>query len=296
MQKGKRSKIAVREHLGSILLIVYGMSCIILFMLTTGKGSFIHQYTLDDWKSLPFALARIQWSNFIFGFIVSLAGMMIVFLACTALGCWVLRKLGIGQELGSINGLQQSAYLVSGFLTGQLISSFLFFFLAAAGRMIPLSVGLVLLFMLSFSLPVLRDIRNLFQKAQQLFFREERPFLFDKVLIWFGLALLVGGLLYSTSRLSYDAVSMYFSNAKLMAMTGRILYVRSGSFLVSSLHLGVQYAAIIQLFGDQSAVDEFMGGRCQPYRIAARHGPRIWHLTPGRGDLVYLLHNVHSIL
>jgi hypothetical protein len=75
---------------------------------------------------------------------------------------------------------------------------------------------------------------------------------FDRFLFWVSIVILVLTLLYSSARLSYDAVGMYFSDAKIIAMTNRIQFF-SDIYVVGSLHTGIQYAAIIQVFGDQAA-------------------------------------------
>ena len=59
--------------------------------------------------------------------------------------------------------------------------------------------------------------------------------------------------MYSSSRLSYDSVALYFSDAKITALTNHIQFFLNDSFITSSFHTGIQYAAIAQVFGDQAA-------------------------------------------
>lgn len=58
----------------------------------------------------------------------------------------------------------------------------------------------------------------------------------------------------SSARLSYDAAAYYFSQPRLMAMTGQPVFTYSGDgFVVSSFHPGILFTVVIQLFGDQAA-------------------------------------------
>ena len=65
-----------------------------------------------------------------------------------------------------------------------------------------------------------------------------------------AVALSVG---YSAAQISYDATSLYFSDAKLSALTHSIGYFIQDPFVASIFLAGINYAAIIQVFGDQAA-------------------------------------------
>lgn len=58
----------------------------------------------------------------------------------------------------------------------------------------------------------------------------------------------------ASARLGYDAAAYYFTQARLMAVTGQAVFTYPGdAFVVSSFHPGILFTAIIQLFGDQAA-------------------------------------------
>lgn len=84
--------------------------------------------------------------------------------------------------------------------------------------------------------------------------REFRPFprlALKWILIFITLAAALG---LSSARLSYDAAAYYFSQPRLMAITGQPVFTYSGDgFVVSSFHPGILFTVVIQLFGDQAA-------------------------------------------
>ncbi|RME87799.1 MAG: hypothetical protein D6770_08470 [Anaerolineae bacterium] len=80
------------------------------------------------------------------------------------------------------------------------------------------------------------------------------PGRWDKVLIALILFLLLVSSAYTSARLSYDASLLYFLQPKWMAGQGQIVLLSANdAFSVAHLYIGVLYAAIIQIAGDQAA-------------------------------------------
>jgi hypothetical protein len=149
--------------------------------------------------------------------------------------------------------LIQLARSGTAFLIGQGLLSIVFLILAEFNQLTPFHIVLILL--AGFGIGIwplykiiskssIKDFFSLFRKSDHKN---------DKVFIWLAICVLTFSLMYSTARLSYDSVALYFSNSKIIALTGHIQYFLNDSFFVSSLQTGVNYAALIQIFGDQAS-------------------------------------------
>lgn len=74
-----------------------------------------------------------------------------------------------------------------------------------------------------------------------------------RAILWLSAGILILGLFTTTARISYDATAIYFSDAKLTALAHHIRYFTDGTFVASVFQSAIQFTALIQLFGDQSA-------------------------------------------
>lgn len=75
----------------------------------------------------------------------------------------------------------------------------------------------------------------------------------DKVLLALSVSVLAVSTLYSSARLSYDSTAVYFSDAKITALARHILFFTNDSFVASVYQTAIQFTALMQVFGDQSA-------------------------------------------
>ena len=240
------------SFLANSFFLLWVIVCISLFLGTAGTISHIHQFHFEGVDQFLKGLFRINFYNYFLSFGTSLFGVLLFSLSCTAFGAVILDALG-GWWRESVNSrLSLLASIGTAFLAGEVAVSSLFLL---ASSLYKLSLGVVMLAMAVMFIVGMRSFARLFTPAMLKKTNEYNGkglSRFDRFLSWISIVILLLTLLYSSARLSYDAVGMYFSDAKLIALTGRVGFF-SDVFVVSSLHTGIQYAAIIQVFGDQAA-------------------------------------------
>ncbi len=149
--------------------------------------------------------------------------------------------------------LSRLAHLGTAFSIGQGLLSIVFLTLAEFNQLTPFHVVLVLV--VGFGVGIHPISKFISKSPIKKFFD---PFNTpnsetDRAIIWLTISVLTFSLMYSSSRLSYDSVALYFSAAKITAMTHHIQFFSNDSFIVSFFQTGIQYAALIQVFGDQAA-------------------------------------------
>lgn len=226
--------------------------CFSLFILNAGLFSHIHQFFFEDWGGFIPGLTRVGENSFILDLFSASFGATLFFVSCTALGFFALTFLGdaLMQKIDTKLGILM--YFGTAFILGEIIVSSIFLLLATYAQLTPAAVltGMVVMIILGL-MPAIRFCKSMSGRIR-LELQKNIIFRFEHFLAIGSIVIVFLALLYSSSRLSYDAVGMYFSDEKLIAMTDRIQFF-SDVFVVSSLHVGVQYAAIIQIFGDQAA-------------------------------------------
>jgi hypothetical protein len=241
-----------KSFLANSFFLLWVIICLSLFVIYTGTVSNIHQIRFEDVSPFLRSLSRINFYDYFLNFVTSLFGVLLFSLSCASLGAFVLDLFGdrLRKSIDSI--LSLLAYIGTVFLVGEIIISSVFLL---TGSFHKLSTSIVILAMVVMAIIGARSFIRLLAPnllKQVTGDNAISTSKFDRFLFWSSIAVLLLTLLYSSARLSYDAVAMYFSDAKVIAMTDRIQFF-SDVFVVSSLHTGIQYAAIIQVFGDQAA-------------------------------------------
>lgn len=242
-----------RSFIAKTFLIFWIILNIAIFIIYPGRVSHIHQFVFNNLSDVLSSFKIIAPIKFVDDLVVSFSGVIVFSFVCIVAGRAILIWCSSLQEESLNSVLEVSAYVVTMFLFGELaISSFLLL-LGSVYRVSSENVYIILTVVLIVGgISFLRKPPALKQKKnfKPAFDRLSR---FYKIIFSLSIVIIFFSLFYSSSRLSYDATSMYFSNSKLTSMTDRVHYFLSGSFLVSSLHVGIQYSAIIKLFGDQAA-------------------------------------------
>jgi hypothetical protein len=220
-------------------LLSWLILCVIFFMITN-RVSFLYGYGFPDGLSyLKESLVRIEPFYYILNLIGSLAGVILFSLAAFSLGMEILHF----KEVSLAGG-------VTAFVVGEIILSIVFLTVLSLYRLTPIISGSVLLISIVIGYPIIKRWMHILRDSK-------RSIDFngcEKTILILLFIVLVGTLLLSSARLGYDAAAEYFSNAKIMAMTGKSEYLYpKDPFLVSSLHPIILFTTIIQLFGDQSA-------------------------------------------
>jgi hypothetical protein len=171
---------------------------------------------------------------------------------CLCAGAGVLSKIDDTEESSLDDGLTWLARLGTAFIIGGGLLSVVFLALAEFSQLKPLYVGLAMAIAIGAGIWPLKAFLS--KRAA----REKRRYVTgasanERPILVLTLMVIFFSLFYATARLSYDSVALYFSDAKIAALTHSVRYFVDDSFVVSLFHTSIQYAALIELFGDQAA-------------------------------------------
>ena len=234
------------------LLVIWAISCILLFISFPGKVSYVQWSDLSEWQVLPEKLARLEPVRDLVSLLGSFAGVLVFFISCTSLGVFFANKLKI-DDLLSQTAMTSLAMLATEFLIGHGVYSLIFLALDGLFQLAPIHVILILLVGFLLGMGWLQRSFLSASKEVNLFFKEGLGHKRDKLIVWLSISILFASLLYSSARISYDASAIYFSDAKLTAMRQHIQYFLDDTFVASVFQTAIQFTALILLFGDQSA-------------------------------------------
>ncbi|MBI1795139.1 MAG: hypothetical protein HYR70_13260 [Chloroflexi bacterium] len=239
--------------LGSVSFALWLIVCVTLFIVYAARSSYIYQFIFDGFGPAFLSISRVEPFSYFWGLAVSLLGSLLFSLSYISLGLFLFDLLG-GWPAGASRTLPGYLALIgTAFLLGQMAISSIFILL---GGLYQLTAGEVIVTILLMTLVGAKSCIRLFgniKRNQLANPASETLDNFDKTLLSFSAIAVALGLLYSSARLSYDSVAVYFSNARLTALTNHIQFFPNDAFITSSFHAGIQYAAIIQVFGDQAA-------------------------------------------
>ena len=185
--------------------------------------------------------------SYIVNLLYSFSGVIVFSFACLSLGVLVIKISKIKNTSALITPLSGLALVSTQFLLGHGILSLIFLTLGGLYKLTPLSAIIILALGLFSGLG---QLKNSFQGILQQGKLENHR---HKTIFWLASTILFLTLLLSSARISYDSSAIYFSDAKLTALTHHIRFFTNDTFVASVFHSAIQYAAIIQIFGDQSA-------------------------------------------
>ncbi len=243
-----RRRFAFRK----LIFIAWATFCVTLFMLYAGRVSVLHSSLLFSRGTILPELSRIEPLNYIASIIMALFGVALFSAACISLGAVFMFLLHDEKTDSSLPQAGPFILIGSAFLIGSGLFSIIFLTLGGLNQLTPLYMIAITLG--GFVLGLRSLIRLIKTVAEDQSFR-----LFEEttntggLIYWLSASILILSLMYSSSRLSYDSVALYFSDAKITAMTNHIQFFLNDSFITSSFHTGIQYAVIAQIFGDQAA-------------------------------------------
>ena len=234
-----------------IIFLLWAMLGTLFFAALPGRASYVHWSTLQDIPLFIEKIGRIDALAYIRDLFVSCAGILIFSLANLSTGLAVFQLTKLGDRLPQSENADRMAFLGTAFLAGHGALSLAWMTLALKGWLNPVIISLVMLFGVILGLKPIRHTILPWLRARGM--RESFPETRDRIFLAAGSTILILTLLYSSARLSYDSVAVYFSDAKLTALSGTIRYFTDDSFVVSIFHTAAQFSAIMQLFGDQTA-------------------------------------------
>ncbi|GAB4539655.1 MAG: hypothetical protein Fur002_05100 [Anaerolineales bacterium] len=224
-----------------IFLILWAALCVSLFMLYPGRLSYIHGAVIN----LSAPSVTIDAAGYILSLVKAFLGASLFSISAAALGARILTLIFSPR---GIEEHSQFALFATAFLLGHIIYSSIYIFFGAFER---LTAGLSIALM-AFSLLVgIKPLWQMFPKKIPTDLMTLNTYY--KVLLGLCFFIIFAALLYSSSRVSYDAVAFYLSDQKLTALTQRIQFFQNNSFTVSEFQSAIPYAAIMQIFGDQAA-------------------------------------------
>lgn len=238
----------------NVFAISWVIVCIVVFMFYTANFSIVHGASINGFSAFTSKLADIQPLIYIGKLALSFLEILLFSLACSLGGMWPVYKLIFFDDFNLKKSLTSILMIIgSSFLVGHWLFSTIFLFLSIYKILTPLAITIILTAgCVSGIYPAHKTFLELKSKDSAGFNYHpvEKKY---RIIYWFAITLLFTSLAYSTSRLSYDSVAIYFSDAKIIALANRFQFFQGNSFLLSSLQTGIQFSAIIQLFGDQTA-------------------------------------------
>lgn len=215
----------------------------IIIFAFVNRVSFIHAFSFPSGQFFLQQISRISPAPYLIDLLKSLAGISFFTITCTGLGLIALKRL----RTPSVSGL---AFGITAFITGEILFSLFFLAVISQTSLSPVVTSTTLIFCFIAGIPALWKFR------QSLSFQKNTSGLGSRqrMILWWVIGILALSLTLSTARLGYDAVSDYFSQAKLMAVSQKASSFFPGNYMiVSSLHPDILFTALIQMFGDQAA-------------------------------------------
>lgn len=213
-----------------------------LFIIAN-RVSYIHAVILPSWDNISKNLTQTSLHQYLFDLLTSLIGIGIFSIACIGFGLRVLKLIKF--RITSVLEVGTTAFLV-----GEVLFSLIFLTIISVSSLSPILTKLITIAMLALNAGLLwsffRDIRSSFQTIQV----DKR----QKIIAGLVISIVALSTFLSTARLGYDAVSDYFSQAKIMAVSQDAVSFFPGNYMiVSSLHPDILFTILMQLFGDQTA-------------------------------------------
>lgn len=242
------------QLVGKALLLIWAILCVMFFIYIPSRVDFIHGFSIDNFPLTPQKFERIRLLEFIENLLGSFIIVILFSLACISFGSFFLKLIlrnGLTQKKQTLPAWL--AIIGTAFLLGHALFSIIFICLGILEKFRSVYIISTLATGFIVGFPSLKSIFFTSPIIKGLNVADELNGPTSKKFLYFSIGILLLGLLYSSSRLSYDAVAIYFSDEKLTALTNRIQYFQDGSFVASSFQAGISYAALITIFGDQAA-------------------------------------------
>jgi hypothetical protein len=219
------------------LLTAWVFMAAILFMIANRAGQ-VQMFFWNSWQDFIFSLIRIAPAKYLWDMCIALGGVALFSAVCVGVGLVILKNSSISSN--------QLAHGLTAFLTGEIILSVLLLTLASLKLLSPLVTGIILAAGLALGG---RTLGEFLKNAP----RTGLPSADNKIVFWLAVGVVLSGLMYSSARLGYDATAEYFTNAKIIASHGGVLFYPINGFFTSALHSTILFTATMQIFGDQSA-------------------------------------------
>ncbi len=204
-----------KTFLTKSLFLVWIVLCIWFYMRYPGSISSIHASSFEDWASFPLKLHVIDPLNYATTLSISLVEALLFSASSIFAGTFALLWLERDLKQRTHSTISWFVSFGTAFAIGGGILSIIFLALAELHQLTFLSVSTIML--ISFILGI-RPVKHLFIIHPPMD-RLGPTGLYDWSIFSLTITIVAVSLLYSTSRLSYDLVAIYFSGAKMIATT-----------------------------------------------------------------------------
>lgn len=230
-------------RLTSVLLFQIWFILAAFIFMQTNRNSYIHLFSFNEWEDFAKKIPEINYLSAALNIAYSAIGIIVFYLICMGIGLIILNYLKIPETGNLIKG-------ITAFAIGEIFFSILFLSIISINTLTPSTTSLILIVMGIISAsPVYFFFTSYIPKLQNYKLTFEQ-----KVLAGAITGVILSSLLLTSARLGYDAVSDYFSQAKLMAAIQETSsFFPENYMIVSSLHPDILFTILIQTFGDQSA-------------------------------------------
>ena len=226
---------------------------IIAFMFIPSRVDFIHGGTFGNFNDFPEKLVRFRLAIVLKDLFTSFGAVVLLSLAYLSLGSSITRFFSRKYYEEEPSFSDWLALAGTSFLLGHAIFSFVFILFGANHLFQAKFVWGILIIGTLVGFPSLKKLYMRYLSSSKTDFHHLWGQVNHKTIFTLTISILLIGLFYSSTRLSYDAVAIYFSDEKLTSLTNQIHFFQNDSFIASSFQTGITYAALISLAGDQAA-------------------------------------------
>ena len=224
--------------------LLWIISVLSIFVYFPARISYLQWSNLRDLPLFFDKTGQINIAQFSLDVLAAFTGLIFFSLAATSLGFFLMRISKLNKTLNLSPTLP---ILATYFLVGHGILSLVFYTLAGLYKITsPITVFILLVALLSGAKGLITTIKALFHLPRL----ENKQ---EQILFWVSVLITFSTLLLTSARISYDSSAIYFSDAKITAYTGQIYFFTNDTFVASVFQTAIQFAVMIQAFGDQSA-------------------------------------------
>lgn len=235
--------VHLEKAIKNALFISWFLISITIFIIFN-RTSYIHFFVFPSWSIFFEHIVHLPLLKYLFDIFLSLIGVIIFSLICMGVGLSIMEKI-TSQPIAKLT------LGITAFIVGEILFSFFFLFVISVSQMLPALTIITML--VSFGIGI-NPLKRYFQSLDKDLSTIRTLNKWDAAILILAIGVIFLSLMLSSSRLGYDAVSDYFSQAKIMAVSHvSTSFFPGNNMIVSSLHPDILFTAIIQLFGDQSA-------------------------------------------
>ncbi len=245
-------KISRWSVFGRLFFAAWAALCVALFVLFSGRSSVLHGSLLFEQGIVFSKLLKIEPLSYLVGIVGAFLEILLFSFACISFGSFFVLLLQDKSADQPFGGSTRPVLISSAFLAGGGVFSIIFLALVGLYKITPFYIILIMAGGLVLGSGSLMKLVSFHVDKRDLIpFAEIRKS--GRLFFWLSGGIILLSLMYSSSRLSYDSVALYFSDEKITAMTNNVQFFLNNSFIVSSFHMGILYTAIVQVAGDQAA-------------------------------------------